>query len=106
MSSTYFILEDCGVIPNAEIKIIEEMKDVNGASNKIVISTRLQDNQVNGNRRLYPDQVLNEIVSQLDPKARNRSLLLEMNHPFYSGNADEFKRRAATIDLDNICAVG
>ena len=73
-----FLFEQTTVVPNHDIKILEESK-VNGNS-KVAFACRLQESEVvNNNKRKYSNIVCESIVQQLAPKAQNRSLFMEIN---------------------------
>jgi hypothetical protein len=101
------IFEDCAIARPSDIYIIEEQKLNHGGSpiSKTIFRTRLQTaRQTNGNNRYYSKPVIQEIVSSLAGKAKNRSLFQEVDHPFVASSGkddDSFKKRAVITELKN-----
>jgi hypothetical protein len=101
------IFESACVARNSDIHIIHEEKvNINDKrADKIFFRTKLQEaEQQNGNNRWYSKNIINEIVNGLSPKAKNRSLFMEVDHPFVSSNGpndDSFKKRAVITELKN-----
>ena len=59
---------------------------------------------VNNNRRSYDEEILKLIVAQLGPKATERKLLAELDHPIQQvDNIEEKLKRTATISLGRAC---
>jgi len=99
-ASSYFILENCNTVPNDCIQILENTSK-NGVP-KLIFQARLQTaDEQNANRRYYPKDICNEIVSVLSPKAKARSLFQEVDHPSVSGDDIASKSRAVTVKLQN-----
>lgn len=76
------IFENTSVAKNSDIHIIHEEKVNVGdrRTSKIFFRTKLQEaEQQNGNNRWYSKSVINEIVNGLSPKAKNRSLFMEVD---------------------------
>lgn len=73
--------------------------------NRLKFKVILQEKDVvNNNRRTYSEQVLKEIVRQLAPKATERKLLAELDHPFtLTSDINEKLKRTSTIALDKAC---
>jgi len=104
------IVESTTTVDPDEIVILEqnEVESSTGSSssqpiNKVVFKTRLQTaEEVNQNSRYYKRDILQEIVSLLQPKAESRSLFQEVDHPF-TPSSDPFlaKKRAITVQLKN-----
>lgn len=75
------------LVPRYKLKVILQEKDVK-----------------NNNRRRYSEAVLKSIVQQLAPKALERKLLAEMDHPTFEGGTDVEKlSRTATILISKAC---
>lgn len=99
-SSSYFILESCSTVPNDCIQILENTD--NHGIPKLIFKARLQTaDEHNSNRRYYPRDICQEIVSVLSPKAKGRSLFQEVDHPSVSGDDIASKSRAVTVRLQN-----
>jgi len=98
------LFEHTTTIPNSDIEIIEESGS--GQNRKATFKSRLQEANVrNANKRYYDTTVCESIVNQLGPKAKARNLLVEIDHPGFSGDANATKRRAAIIEIKNCGAV-
>jgi len=104
-NNLYFIIEEA-YTPIERPKIIEEKKTADNKY-KLIFKTILQEADVrNNNRRIYPKEVLKEIVNQLSPKAKNRALFGELDHPWVeSTNEDLIKKRASQIRLSEACVL-
>lgn len=101
-----FLLEQTSVASSRDIEILHEAKVEGGLAPKLVFKAHLQEsNNVNGNRRIYPDAVCRAIVEQLEPKSKSRSLLMEVDHPLVSGEGDVSKKRATIVELKNCGAL-
>lgn len=99
MEDVVFLFENTVEFGSKDLEIIEESQS-NDGSQKIAFKTKLQTaNEVNGNRRWYSNNVCRSIVDVLNPKAKNRSLYQEIDHPFISQDGD--KRRALIVELKN-----
>jgi len=97
---SYFIVESCTSVPNDCIQILENTTK-NGVP-KLIFKARLQTaNEHNSNRRYYPQDICQEIVTTLAPKAKGRSLFQEVDHPVVSGDDVASKSRAVTVKLQN-----
>ena len=73
---------------------------------KIKFKAKLQEaNIVNNNGRTYPTDTLSEIVRQLGPKANERKLLGEFDHPSPQGDTNARMKRSSTISLQNACVI-
>ena len=92
-----FIFEQTNIVSPSDIHIIEESKTESGHP-RIAFQARLQEaNTRNNNRRIYDDAVCESIVNQLGPRAQNRGMLMEIDHPmFFAGGNDpmQMKKRA------------
>jgi len=87
----------------ADLTIVEESYSKDTGSNKIVFKTILQTiDEVNSNKRYYSSKVGNQILDELKPKAKARSLFQEIDHPFTAADDQNIqKRRSANIELKN-----
>jgi len=104
MSSKYYYLyEQTKTVSSRNLEILNESV-VNGKP-KISFRTILQEAGVkNQNKRIYGQSICEGIVSKLQPKVLNRSLLLEIDHPiFVSNDKDVLQRRSTVVELNN-CA--
>ncbi len=73
---------------------------------KIKFRAKLQEKDVtNNNRRSYSEETLREIVRQLAPKASERKLLGEFDHPSPQGDTAARMKRSSTISLQNACVL-
>ncbi|MDR2822142.1 MAG: hypothetical protein LBV58_01140 [Acholeplasmatales bacterium] len=100
-----FLIETPLLIPNNELVILEESK-TNSGDHKLKFKTRLQEaNMVNANKRRYSTTICESIVSQLTPKANNKQLLQEIDHPLFDAPSDKLKQRAAIIEIKNCGSV-
>ncbi|MFW6246931.1 MAG: S80 family phage morphogenetic serine protease [bacterium] len=101
-----FIFETTTIVTPSEIELLEEGKTSQGNS-KITFMSRLQEANVrNNNKRYYDDNVCESIVESLSPRAKSRSLLMEVDHPlFSSSDKDQLKRRAAVTEIKNCGAL-
>lgn len=101
-----FIFEQTNVVSHNDIQILEEQK-FSGGNGKITASVRLQEAEIkNSNGRFYSNPICDSIVSQLSPKASNRSLLMEIDHPlFVSADPEVLKRRASIVEINNCGAL-
>lgn len=100
-----FILEETNVVSYDDLKILEETT-VNKKP-KLAFEANLQTaNEKNNNNRVYSKEICESIVNRLSPKAQNRSLLMEIDHPmFVSGDPNILKRRAGIVEINNTAAV-
>lgn len=103
-----FLVEQTTICAPHEIKILEESKTESGHS-RLTFQARLQEaNTLNNNKRIYNTAVCESIVGQLGPKAQNRSMLMEVDHPmFFPGSNDpmQMKKRATITEIKNCGAV-
>lgn len=91
------------IVPN-KISILEE-SSVGFNVNKIRMKVILQERDViNNNNRIYSDQILRLIVEQLGPKATERKLIAELDHPLQQVDDQmEKMKRTSTLSLKNAC---
>jgi len=95
------LFDSFDVIPNNQIGILENTTNAAGVK-KLVAKVRLQTlEETNQNRRYYSRAIGDEIVEVLRPKALDRSLFQEIDHPSPSGDDAAMKRRAVTVSLRN-----
>lgn len=101
-NSYHFIYEQTSMSRNEDLEIMEESRTDSGQS-KVVFKARLQESDVvNQNRRKYSPVVCESITSQLAPKASNRNLLMEVDHPMFGGGDPmSQKKRATVIEIKN-----
>ncbi|MCP4763389.1 MAG: hypothetical protein GY870_16575 [archaeon] len=103
-----FILEQTHVasFESGSIQVLEEQQLDNGDL-KAIFRCKLQTGEErNQNKRFYPMAICKSIVEQLNVKAQARSLLMECDHPsFVSNDPMMIKKRAATIEVKNACAL-
>ena len=91
-------------VDSKNISVLEESTIGIGVS-RIKFKAILQERDViNNNKRSYSEQILKLIVAQLGPKATERKLLAELDHPI-SESTDKFTqlKRTATISLKEAC---
>lgn len=89
---------------STEITLLEE--STFGGEQKIKFKAKLQEvNIINNNGRSYTDEVLRIIVSQLAPKASERKLLGEMDHPTPQGDDAAKMKRSSTIRIQDSCVL-
>lgn len=100
------IMEQAFMTPASEIKILEEGYEANG-SPKLIFKAILQTaNEKNFNNRVYPAEVLQQVVSKLAPKAQVKNLFSELDHPLPETNdPDVLRRRAVAVKLKEACAL-
>jgi len=100
-----FIIEEA--YTPAEKPVIIQDKKVGDNKYKLIFKTILQEADTpNQNKRIYPKSVLEKVVQQLQPKAKNRELLSELDHPWVNTkDQDILKRRAAQIRLSEVCCL-
>jgi len=73
---------------------------------RIKFKAKLQEKEVvNNNGRSYSDEVLRLIVDQLAPKATERKLLGELDHPTPQGDTTAKMKRSSTISLKDACVL-
>ena len=93
-------------IDSKSIKVLEE-STIGIGVNRIKFKAILQERDVvNNNKRTYSENILKMIVAQLGPKATERKLLAELDHPI-SDSPDKMiqLKRTATISLKEACVV-
>ena len=103
------ILESTSVIPATSLQIIEEQEITSAPDgqpvNKVIFKSKLQTaEEDNQNGRFYKLPILQEVVRLLKPKAINRSLFQEVDHPLIAApdtNSMIMKKRAITVQLKN-----
>lgn len=101
MKNAVIIVEEANFVDPAGLEIIKEERHVNGVD-KLIYKQRLQTaDEVNGNARLYSMPICKSIVEALKPKAKNRSLLQEMDHPMITGDTNAQKKRAIVVEIKN-----
>lgn len=96
------------VFESTDITILEEsaVGSTNSGLKKIRFKAKLQERDVvNNNRRMYSDACLRAITDQLAPKASERKLLGEMDHPTPQGDDKAKLKRSSTIALQNACVL-
>lgn len=107
-SSYNIFLDTTRIIKSSELEILSESKLPNG-DKKLVCKTCLQESMKrNKNKRIYKQNICESIVEQLSPAAKNRTLLMEIDHPLFavsSGNPEQMKQRAGIVELNNCGAV-
>lgn len=107
MNNKYAILfETTSIVSPSEITVLEE-QDLGQGKSKAIFRSRFQTlNEQNSNRRIYDTLIGNMIYEQLSPKARNRSLLAEVDHPMF-GTTDPnlLKKRATITEIQNAGAL-
>jgi hypothetical protein len=87
-----------------DVELLEE--STFGGEQKIKFKAKLQEEGVtNNNGRAYTDEVLQVIVNQLAPKASERKLLGEMDHPSPQGDTAAKMKRSSTISLKDSCVL-
>jgi hypothetical protein len=74
---------------------------------KLFFRAKLQEKDVkNNNGRMYPEETLRVIVGQLAPKASERKLIGELDHPSPQSNNPETRmKRSSTISIQNSCVL-
>jgi len=102
MKNINLIMESAHI---TDIQIIEE-SIIPGQLNKLKFKAVLQEaNHVNNNKRFYGEEALMEVVRQLQPKARARKLMGEMDHPQPQGDNAAKVKRSSTILMQNVCVL-
>lgn len=89
-----------------KVQILEE-STIGIGVNRIKFKAILQERDVvNNNKRIYSEEILKLIAFQLGPKATERKLLAELDHPI-SQSSDKMTqlKRTATISLKEACVV-
>jgi len=93
-------------LDSKNITVLEE-STIGIGINRIKFKAILQERDVvNNNKRTYSENILKMIVMQLGPKATQRQLVAELDHPI-SDSADKMTqlKRTATISLKEACIV-
>jgi len=86
------------------VELLEE--STYGGEQKLRFKAKLQEaNIVNNNKRSYSAETLQVIVNQLAPKASERKLLGEFDHPNPQGDTQARMKRSSTISLQNACVL-
>lgn len=99
----YNIISESAFIPG-NVELLEE--STFQGDPKIKFKAKLQEKDViNNNGRSYTEEVLREIVRQLAPKASERKLIGEMDHPCPQGDQKAQLKRSATISLKDACVI-
>jgi len=104
--SVQLIMEQAFVPPANGIQILEEGYEANG-SPKLIFKAILQTaNERNFNNRVYPPEVLKQVVDKLAPKAQARNLFSELDHPLpETSDPAVLKKRAVAVKLKEACAL-
>lgn len=99
------IFESFHRVSNSDILILED-KTVGTGTKKAKFKVRLQTlEERNQNGRYYDMGIGKEIVETLRPKARGRSLYMEVDHPMTAGDEMSARKRAVTVELKNCGAL-
>jgi len=100
------IMEQAYTPAASKVQIIEEGYDASGAP-KMVFKAVLQTaNDRNQNGRVYPPEVLQQVVEALAPKAQARNLFSELDHPLpETADPAVLKKRAVAVLLKEACAM-
>lgn len=89
-----------------KVELLEEGTTYLGELPRIKFKAKLQEaNVVNNNGRSYSPEVLSVIVQQLAPKANERKLVGELDHPCPEGDANSNLKRSSTISLKESCVL-
>ncbi len=98
------IIEESAYV-SVDVELLEE--STYGGEQKIKFKAKLQEANVsNNNKRRYPAETLQEIVNQLAPKATERKLLGELDHPTpQSSDLGTRMKRSSTISIQNACVL-
>jgi hypothetical protein len=105
------IIDEQGIVPLRNITILEnESSGEPGSSRKCVFKAVLQTlEEKNQNNRIYSMEIGREIVAALKPKAKARSLYMEVDHPLIIVNSQDdpmsVKRRMVTVSMNNAGAM-
>ena len=101
-------LDTTRIVKSSELEILSETRLPNG-DKKLVCKTCLQESMTrNKNKRIYKQNICESIVQQLSPAAKQRTLLMEIDHPLFAvsaGNPEQMKQRAGIVELNNCGAV-
>ncbi|RLA81873.1 MAG: hypothetical protein DRG78_08480 [Epsilonproteobacteria bacterium] len=89
---------------SVSVELLEE--STFGGEQRIKFKAKLQERDVtNNNGRSYSDEVLRLIVEQLAPKATERKLVGELDHPSPQGDTAAKMKRSSTISLKDACVL-
>ena len=89
-----------------QVTLLEESSYLMGELPRIKFKAKLQEaNVVNNNGRSYSNETLAAIVAQLAPKATERKLVGELDHPNPEGDQAANLKRSSTISLKNSCVL-
>ena len=89
---------------SVSVELLEE--STFGGEQRIKFKAKLQERDVtNNNGRSYSDEVLRLIVEQLAPKASERKLVGELDHPSPQGDTAAKMKRSSTISLKDACVI-
>ena len=99
-------MEQAHVPAASSVKILEEGYEANGAP-RLTFKAILQTaNERNFNNRVYPAEVLSQVVNKLAPKAQAKNLFSELDHPLPETNdPDVLRKRAVAVKLKEACAI-
>ncbi len=104
LSPIYLISES--IFEAGDITLLQESDLGNTGLKKIRFKAKLQEKDVvNNNNRRYSDAALRVITGQLAPKATERKLLGEMDHPTPQGDDRAKLKRSSTISLKEACVL-
>jgi len=105
-NSVQLIMEQAFIPSSTSIQILEEGYEQNGTP-KLTFKAVLQTaNEKNFNGRIYPANVLQQVVDKLSPKAQSKNLFSELDHPLPETNDPAvLKKRAVAVKLKETCAV-
>lgn len=101
------IMDGFGESSSNDITITEQESSVNDStSRKVIFKAILQTlEEKNQNNRIYSMEIGREIVAALKPKAKSRSLYMEVDHPLIIINSQDdpmsVKRRMITVSMNN-----
>lgn len=103
------IIDNPGVFSMNSI-VMEQSTSDSTPSRKVVFKAILQTlEERNQNNRIYSKEIGREIVSALKPKAKARSLYMEVDHPLIIINSQDdpmsVKRRMVTVSMNNAGAM-
>jgi hypothetical protein len=83
--------------------IFQEAEILKEDSKKVYFKACLQTiNEINQNRRFYPESVLKSAMSDIDEKIKSRSLFNELDHPFKKGDRNFDIQRQTTVILEKV----
>ena len=90
-----------------KLEILSEGVSENSGQPKVIFRAKLQTAQEkNQNGRIYSYKVCESIVNQLKDKAKNRSLLMEVDHPMVATkDPGLMKRRSTTVEYKSCGAL-